>query len=58
MTSLADQFVSSGQIDIYQETCEQLKTKFDRMQSSVSNSSNNPMFDIYSESDITSSAIN
>ena len=32
MTGLADQFVSNGQLDIYQETYEQLKTKLDHLQ--------------------------
>ena len=33
MTGLADQFVSNGQLDIYQETYEQLKTKLEHLQS-------------------------
>lgn len=53
MTGLADQFVSNGQLDIYQETYEQLKTKLDQLQSSTSNSTINPMFDMYGDSDIT-----
>ena len=55
MTGLADQFVSNGQLNIYQETYEQLTTKLDHMQSSVSNSTNNQIFDMYGDSDITSS---
>ncbi|CAF0733994.1 unnamed protein product [Rotaria sordida] len=55
MTGLADQFVSNGQLDIYQETYEQLKKKLDRLQSSASSSTNNPTFDMYADSDITAS---
>jgi hypothetical protein len=58
MTGLADQFVSNGQLDIYQETYEQLKTKLDHLQLSTSNSTTNPIFDMYGESDITSSVTN
>ena len=36
MTGLADQFVSNGQLDIYQETYEHLKIKLDYIQSSAS----------------------
>jgi hypothetical protein len=51
MTGLADQFVSNGQLDIYQETYEQIKTKLNHIQSSTSNSST---FDMSSDSDIVS----
>jgi len=53
MTGLADQFLSNGQLDIYQETYEQLKTKLDHLQSSAS-SSTNPTFDMYGISEINS----
>ncbi|CAF2857733.1 unnamed protein product [Rotaria sp. Silwood2] len=55
MTGLADQFVSNGQLDIYQETYEQLKTKLDRIESSASSSTNNSAFDMYGDSEIASS---
>ncbi|CAF0776713.1 unnamed protein product [Rotaria sp. Silwood1] len=55
MTGLADQFVSNGQLDIYQETYEQLKTRLDHLQSSASSSTNNPTFDMYGDSAIASS---
>ena len=58
MTGLVDQFVSNCQIDIYQETYEQLKTKLDHLQSSTSNSTKNSTFNIYDNSDIISSVIN
>ncbi|CAM4852836.1 unnamed protein product [Rotaria socialis] len=58
MTGLADQFVSNGQIDIYQETYEQLKTKFDRRQSSTSSSTTNLAFDMYGDNDVSSSITN
>jgi hypothetical protein len=58
MTGLADQFVSNGQLDIYQETYEQLKIKLDQLQSSSSSSMTNPTFDMYGDSDITSSLTN
>ncbi|CAF0981555.1 unnamed protein product [Didymodactylos carnosus] len=58
LTGLADQFVSDGQPDIYQETFERLKMKFDR--STINNvtttSSNNPSFDMYGDGDPTSLA--
>ena len=55
MTGLADQFVSNGQHDIYQETYEQLKAKLDRIQTSASSSMTNSTFDMYGDSDIASS---
>ena len=58
VTGLADQFLSNGQLNIYQETYEQLKTKLDHIQSSASNSTIDPTFDMYGDSDITSSTIN
>lgn len=58
MTGLADQFVSNGQLDIYQETYEQLKAKLDRRQSSASSSTTNSAFDMYGDSDISSSITN
>ena len=53
MSGLADQFVSNGELDIYQETYERLKSKYDRLQSS--SIKNNADFDMYGDSDITSS---
>ncbi len=59
MTGLADQFLSNGQLDIYQETYEQLKTKLDHLQSSTSSSTTtNPTFDMYGSSEINSSITN
>ena len=43
MSGLANQFVSNGQLDIYQETYERLKAKLDRLQTT---------FDMYGESDV------
>ncbi|CAF1066145.1 unnamed protein product [Rotaria sordida] len=50
MSGLADQFVSNGELDIYQETYERLKTQLDRLQSSKDST-----FDMYGDSDISSS---
>ena len=47
MSGLADQFVSNGQLDIYQETYERLKSKLERVQSS---------FDMYGDNDVSVSA--
>jgi hypothetical protein len=58
MTGLADQFLSNGQLDIYQETYEQLKRKLDHLQSSASSSTINPTFDMYGDSEITSTITN
>jgi len=56
MTGLADQFVSNGQLDIYQETFERLKAKLDRFQSSSSSATSMaPVFDMYGDSDVVSS---
>jgi len=58
MSGLADQFVSNGELDIYQETYERLKTKLDRLQSSTSSKTTNSSFDMYGDSDISSSTNN
>jgi hypothetical protein len=58
MTGLADQFLSNGQLDIYQETYEQLKRKLDHLQSSASSSTTNPTFDMYGDNEITSTITN
>jgi hypothetical protein len=55
MSGLADQFVSNGELDIYQETYERLKSKLDRLQSSTSKTTTNSSFDMYGDSDVTSS---
>jgi hypothetical protein len=56
MSGLADQFVSNGDPDIYQETYERLKSKFDRLQpSTTSKSTTNSEFDMYGDSDVSSS---
>jgi CD2 antigen cytoplasmic tail-binding protein 2 len=52
MSGLADQFVSNGELDIYQETYERLKSKLDRLQTTDSS------FDMYGDSDVTSSINN
>jgi hypothetical protein len=54
MSGLADQFVSNGELDIYQETYERLKSKLDRLQSKTTDSS----FDMYGDNDISSSVNN
>lgn len=54
MSGLADQFVSNGELDIYQETYERLKSKLDRLQSSAITTDSS--FDMYSDGDISSSA--
>ncbi len=54
MTGLADQFVSNSQLDIYQQTYEQIKTKLNHIQSSTSSSTSSSTFDMYSDSDIVS----
>ncbi|CAF1094233.1 unnamed protein product [Rotaria sp. Silwood1] len=56
MSGLANQFVSNGELDIYQETYERLKAKLDRLQSSSnSTTTTNSTFDMYADSDISSS---
>jgi len=56
MSGLANQFVTNGELDIYQETYERLKSKFDRLQSSTtSKATTDSTFDMYGDSDITSS---
>ena len=55
MSGLADLFVSNGDLDIYQETFERLKSKFDRLQSTSTSTSKEPQFDMYGEADISSS---
>ena len=58
MSDLADQFVSNGEFNIYQETYERLKSKFNRPQLSItSKTTTDSIFDIYSDSDISSSVI-
>jgi len=54
MSGLANQFVSNGELDIYQETYERLKSKLDRFQSSTTASS----FDMYGDHDVSSSVNN
>ena len=54
MSGLADQFVSNGELDIYQETYERLKSKLDRLQSSAITTDSS--FDMYGDGDISSSA--
>jgi CD2 antigen cytoplasmic tail-binding protein 2 len=54
MSGLANQFVSNGELDIYQETYERLKSKLDRLQSSTTASS----FDMYGDHDVSSSVNN
>lgn len=49
MSGLADQFVSNGELDIYQETYERLKSKLDRLQTTDSS------FDMYGDGDVQSS---
>jgi hypothetical protein len=58
MSGFADQFVSDGQLDIYQETYERLKSKLDRFQSSINSTTTNSAFDMYGDNDVSSSANN
>jgi hypothetical protein len=58
MSGLADQFVSNGELDIYQETYERLKSKLDRLQTSVRSNLADSNFDMYSDADITASVTN
>lgn len=58
MSGLADQFVSNGELDIYQETYERLKSKFDRLQSSTIPKTTDSSFDMYGDSDVSSSVNN
>lgn len=51
MSSLADQFVSNGDLDIYQETFEKLKMKFDQFNRQTK-------FDMFADEDISSSLNN
>jgi len=54
MSGLADQFVSNGELDIYQETYERLKSKFDRLQpSTTSKLTTDSAFDMYGDSDVS-----
>ena len=56
MSGLADQFVSNGELDIYQETYERLKSKLDRLQSSNSSrTTTGAAFDMYGDSDVSES---
>ncbi|CAF3712821.1 unnamed protein product [Adineta steineri] len=56
MSGCADQFVSNGEIDIYQETYERLKSKLDRSQTSTtSKATTDSSFDMYGDTDVTSS---
>ena len=52
MSGLADQFVSNGELDIYQETYERLKSKLDRLQTPKTT---DVSFDMYGDSDVQSS---
>lgn len=54
MSGLADLFVSNGDLDIYQETFDRLKAKFDRLRSS-SAAMKESQFDMYGDEDISSS---
>ena len=58
MSGLANQFVSNGELDIYQETYERLKSKLDRLQSSSTSITTNSTFDMYGDNDVTSSTNN
>jgi CD2 antigen cytoplasmic tail-binding protein 2 len=58
MSGLADQFVSNGELDIYQETYERLKSKLDRLQSSTISKTTDSSFDMYGDSEVTSSVNN
>ncbi len=56
MSGLADQFVSNGELDIYQETYERLKSKLDRFQSSTgSRATTDTSFDMYGDNDVGAS---
>lgn len=55
MSGLADQFVSNGELDIYQETYERLKSKLDRLQIPKTTDAS---FDMYGDTDIQSSVNN
>ena len=55
MSGLADRFVSNGELDIYQETYERLKSKLDRLQSSGSSTTASSAFDMYGDTDVASS---
>ena len=55
MSGLADQFVSNGEADIYQETYERLKSKLDRSQASTTSKTTASEFDMYGDTDVTSS---
>jgi hypothetical protein len=61
MSGLADQFVSNGELDIYQETYERLKSKFDRLQTSTTSkttTTTDSLFDMYGDTDIPTSVNN
>lgn len=53
MSGLADQFVSNGELDIYQETYERLNSKLERLQSSAITTDSS--FDMYGDSDVSAS---
>lgn len=53
MSGLADLFVSNGDLDIYQQTFERLKSKFDRLQ--PTSTINDAQFDMYGNEDVSSS---
>ncbi|UJR13398.1 hypothetical protein I4U23_000413 [Adineta vaga] len=55
MSGLANQFVSNGEADIYQETYERLKSKLDRLQSSTTSKVTTSTFDMFGDSDISTS---
>jgi len=58
MSGLADQFVSNGELNIYQETYERFKSKFNRLQLSITSKTiTDSTFDIYDDSHISSSVI-
>ena len=52
MSGLADQFVSNGEADIYQETYERLKFKLDHAQPSTTTDA---AFDMYGDTDVSAS---
>ncbi|CAF0966942.1 unnamed protein product [Adineta ricciae] len=55
MSGLADQFVSNGEADIYQETYERLKFKLDHAQSSATSTTTSAAFDMYGDTDVSAS---
>lgn len=55
MSGLADQFVSNGEADIYQETYERLKFKLDLAQPSTTSKTTDAAFDMYGDTDVSAS---